>query len=456
MPVLLDLPNELLLSIFSFVDIDDLVSFAVTCRHIHAVGEGPLREHKALQDKYHTVTCANQDDCASWNLLYDVILDPLVELYARELDFAAERKMDWDTHEEWCQVAMEQSKRLPDPDWRDLLLRRNDDQIIERLLLSFPRLRKLHYVPHRWNSSPFDTVMKAATGYKRAELGMLPLGHLVFQHLTTVSFAHWDTEGSVSFQWLLYFSRIPSVRTVNGHMVGYETSREEAAYFADNLLQSNATSLTMSFSCVGIDAFRSMIMGMPKLRSFAYDYAGPSVDDYDFDAKAMINILSEYTKESLESLQLFDGSDYGYDEQETPRVSLTEFKQLRTLATDWDALLPDPDEDADTILDDAELSQGFFKEDENVPASPEIAGLLPSSLEELSLRNCREDWFRVLTSLCEQKEENCPKLRKINFMDHRGEFGAAKEAKVADFKELAKKFGVEVERRRLIGFIEGC
>lgn len=126
-------------------------------------------------------------------------------------------------------------------------------------------------------------------------------------------------------------------------------------------------------------------------------------------------------------------------------MSLTEFKKLRTLATDWDALLPDPDEDADTALDDAELSQGFFKEDENVPASPEIAGLLPSSLEELSLCNCREDWFRVLTSLCEQKEENCPKLRKINFTVHRGESGAAKEAKVAEFKELAKKSGVEAE-----------
>ncbi|KAF2815397.1 uncharacterized protein BDZ99DRAFT_495165 [Mytilinidion resinicola] len=446
MTILLDLPNELLLSIFTYADPDDLVNFGVTCRHIFAVGEGPLREHRARLQKYHTVTCSDiEDECASWNLMYDVLLNPPVALYVRELELAAERKSEWETQEEWYAVAMEQSRNL-DPAWRELVSYGNDGLVIECLLPRLLRLRELRYAPCGESSLFLDAAAKAARNYKEATLGSISLNSVPFQHLTTVSFAHWDTEGSMNYAWLLYFSRIPSVRSVKGHMVGYETyDLENQARLERDLLQSNATSLTMWYSAIGLNAFRALVMGMPKLRNFCYDHGGAIVDDYDFDAKAMFKILSKYTKDSLESLQIFDSSDIGYDDQETPHALLSKFKKLRTLDTDWDALLPDPDDDEDAALDDVELSQGFFEEVYSAPLVPEIARLLPSSLEELSLRKCGSDWFLVLKSLCEKKEEHCPKLRKLTFAITWEDDVGTQDAKVAELKEVAKKFELEVE-----------
>ena len=62
MPILLDLPTELLLPIIRALRVKDLVLFALSNKFIYTVAKGVLRERLALKKKYSTLTFGGYED----------------------------------------------------------------------------------------------------------------------------------------------------------------------------------------------------------------------------------------------------------------------------------------------------------------------------------------------------------------------------------------------------------
>jgi hypothetical protein len=319
---ILDLPNELLFSIFSYVDRteDDLVHLAVTCKHLFGVAEGSLREHKGLREKYEFFKCEDSGElqntqCTSWNLLYDILKNPRHGPYIRELQLPEDRTYEWEGDEEWYSTALQRSSSL-DPDVPDFIASMSDDRIIMGLFIVLIRLRSLEYCHHGEARATLDYVETVAKDYKNYAAEPIALA---FHYLTTVSFSYWATEGCISFKWLYYFSRIPSVRSVSGHMVGGDVSEEEIISMGSEFLPPTATTLSLAESCIGMGALEALLAGASDLKFFSYEYGGAIVDYFEWDPKAVYRLLVKYAKDSLESLKVIDG---GPDDIVSPSLLL--------------------------------------------------------------------------------------------------------------------------------------
>jgi hypothetical protein len=83
---------------------------------------------------------------------------------------------------------------------------------------------------------------------------------------------------------------------------------------------------------------------------------------------------------------------------------------------EWKALMLTEDDLMDDGEEDAELSQGFYKQPDPQELDEDIAAVLPATLERLDLRDVDDDEIPAFVKLLKDKEQGnaAPKLTAIS------------------------------------------
>ncbi|KAF2433075.1 hypothetical protein EJ08DRAFT_694741 [Tothia fuscella] len=89
---LLSLPNELIITISSYVSPDDIVNLSVACKQLHACTIDTLKLHREYHEKYRV--CHDRQPLNIPTLLRTVLSDPLVAWHVRALE-------SWGVRPEW-------------------------------------------------------------------------------------------------------------------------------------------------------------------------------------------------------------------------------------------------------------------------------------------------------------------------------------------------------------------
>ncbi|KAH8589532.1 hypothetical protein B0O99DRAFT_599819 [Bisporella sp. PMI_857] len=159
-------------------------------------------------------------------------------------------------------------------------------------------------------------------------------------------------------------------------------------------------SLTLQNSTVDGDALVHLLKCFPKIKHFDYDHGQTIFNDNQFIPKKVGESIQHLT-ETLETLAI-NGKDPDEDVEDIDQYSigsLTKFRKLRALKLSVRALLGDPDE------------AGNSDNNETIERNS-LIGLLPSSIEELTLTQCKGKELRCISELSSNRNE-LPLLQRV-------------------------------------------
>lgn len=312
---LLNLPVEIVELIFDrILDPLDFCNASSTCKTLHSASARLMKEHVALADKYQNLTFSTVEEGGTnvWAVLDELLKDWRIRYHIRELVFRAERQLHYDPSvgDSWDEPdnpnltfptelingmkQLDGFESLP----IDLMSFESghDDPFNALLVRQLPSLRGITYV----NNGHEADFHRLITEYDHS--AQPPF----LTKLRTVRLEHWDTEGGLSLEWVIAFMRLPSVRTINGHMI-------EAAedYEIELKPKSNITTLNLSYSCIELGAFDKLMGITQNLESFLYEHGGAIVGDADCDPYGMVAVLLKHAGHSLEILKIDYGDEDG-------------------------------------------------------------------------------------------------------------------------------------------------
>jgi len=269
---------------------------------------------------------------------------------------------------------------LEDGDWK---------AVVALLLLLLPALKEVDIVPYNRTSNLgyIDTALEYAALQQRSSRAQHSL-----KNLTNVSMAYWDTGIGTgmgkSFDALLPFCALSSVRKAQIHRCS------ENFFFPPSKRYPNIQDLQISNSNFGSEAISNILQCFPSLKNLYYEHGGVSF--------GCPNLLPEYLgeasshlHETLEELTVLGENSFGWAEKRAIG-SLTRFKKLKKIVTNYDILLKtDPERDGE---------------------QPKLINILPSSLEILAIGQCTLDILLQVRDLLDQKPSSTlsfPKPNKI-------------------------------------------
>ena len=419
MATFMDLPTELLMHICIYVDPEEIFSFSAINQRIHEVSKPIVAKHKALRAKFSSI----KDDpyMAFWfwhNLCRSFLTGSPGNAYVRHIDtgMLEQRKQndawqpqnepsafikDWDpendceklipfvtlgnTFQERENPFLKTNKSLsywepfrvaietePETALRDRardmkLLRNGDESMIRSLLLPLlPNLRTLRirtfdsqpaadglYI----NPSRLEKVVWRAAVAHTAPNGSH--GPRSFGRLTSVELMQNDDNWPCSFTFLRCLAALPSMRklSANGLL--------DCCYFLRHrkLPPSNVIDLTLLEHQLCPIILASFLAGGAPLRRFRC--TASRLVEPDSTMRDTITVLLENARDSLEALELSLDEHCLVCRTSSDSVSLCGFSRLKELTMDHDVL------DLDLRL------------------RPDMADVLPPSLEKLVLRSFR-------------------------------------------------------------------
>jgi hypothetical protein len=336
------LPSELKLNIAQYLDPESTLNFALTCKEYATHCKSTLNAHHRKLSERQVIDTTNGG--ILWKLLKEVLHDPSVGWYVRELNLPATRQYSWEDGEaNHKETPSNEDKELFDHAARRLQNlypveeryddKRHeypfDDKITPSDLVGSVQKRisgssedgiiviLLHYLPF------LDTIRLTAVDNDCFELALWHIvdkyksstrsAYLPLRHLTTAAVTHWDSEMCCHADWACFFTELPSLRTfVAGQMGG--VPRLEAAHehrlSANYVPNSNVTELFFHQCQFDVDGLATILAGLRNLRKFTYTGAGSIVsDEAYYEPKKVIRALAKHAGNSLEELVLEQDND---------------------------------------------------------------------------------------------------------------------------------------------------
>lgn len=334
------LPPELTIAVAELLDPFSNFDLALTCKAQWNICNTLIQTHKRLFAENRVIDAKDSSyPCQNhilWDKLKEILNDPKVGEYVRELNLPNSRAIyldgsaahDFQLTSESAKLPQEDIDRfsgagdqfqdlyqsvdlghvVPGPsEWDEYVLNGSSEPIIVMLVQYMPYLRTFRFTDLEMSAVFFRCLCATAVAYSDPVLAP----QLPFQHLTTVSVTHWDTEGSCNVDWCQFFCAIPSVRSFVASAMGGDVG--DGLVLPEQLPTSNATELVFYNSRFETDSLEAIVSNMPLLEKFSYDLGGATVDEAvtpmpKQDLKALVQHLGH----SLQHL-VFETPEYGDD-----------------------------------------------------------------------------------------------------------------------------------------------
>ncbi|KAI4913194.1 uncharacterized protein J4E92_009817 [Alternaria infectoria] len=434
---LITLPPELKLNIADSLDPDSTLNFALTCRDHATLLKSLLKQHARLLAKWKVIDTTDARTLL-WETLRDVIANPRLGWYIRELNLPESRQYNWNANES---LRNSHPKHGVVPSEKDKALFIEAARGLQDLYPGFgvDESNLLRRYSHAFNFSPrpYDTIgsiedrihagfedaiiaillhhLPYLTTIRHSEVGMedclelvlwqIALGYknpvmapkLPLQHLKTVAVRYALDEGSSSPDWACFYLSIPSVKTFVGQAMGGSPSEDvlRTLFPTGAAPCSDVEELFFRHSVFDVDGLATILANIRHLKKLTYNGGDALVSDSSwYEPKKVIRAVATHAGRSLEELMLSEEDTDSEPPEDGPAiVSLREFQKLRVLHCQWRMLRPDMAKEGDPEHDEP-LEQGYYrKEDyEQIDVDFDVRTLLPESLEEFYMNGDFHDY----------------------------------------------------------------
>ena len=449
MSSLLEFTNELLYEIVDQIHPDDIVNFALSCRHLYRLADEALSLHmerkqyqNVILDGCHRHTYSlhplefMETLCTDWRigeyvktLRVQCCPHPVEgsDEEEEEEDYAKyEDAVEEDQHlclaimlriESFIQEKIFESgvptserhdvavRNLQGDSHRELNLcdveglcasaKSGDRGAIVALLLFFvPSLKALHLAEFSWYTAPdLDRViLSMAEPNLRTRKPLMDLSKVHFEGAE-------ESPKGENFEALISFATLPSMRRISGNFVEGRVDQMIDWKFPPH--SSNVTEILLQHAQVKADFLNQLLIGTKHLKRFTYDHhdhdpsepSGRMMETHD-----IIGTLLEHTKHSLEYLSLMGQPD----EIHSCNTSLRDFKVLK-----------------EVVLDSQIYVEGFGPilaiDLDSLQHLVRLVDVLPPSIESIKLVGCfvLDHAPHLLRDLLEQKKSLLPKFKNL-------------------------------------------
>jgi hypothetical protein len=326
------LPAELKLDITKYLDPEATLRLALTCKEFATYCKSILKMHHQKLSEWQVLD-TTEGVALLWEFLKNVLHDPSIGWYVRELNLTQSRQ-----YHDMEEILSQEDQELLNNAARQLqnlypVEERYDDEgdntpfDIEDLIPSNlidsiqKRISKncedgiiallLHYLPFldTFKITSIDDdclelfLWHVTDKYKNATHS----AHLPLRHLTTAVVVHWDTEMCCHADWACFFTGLPSLKTFVAGSMG-ESPRLELAHndrFSTSYVPiSNVTELFFPHCQFAVEGLATILAGIKNLKKFTYTEGGATVAYVDYEPKRMIQALVKHAGHSLEELVL--------------------------------------------------------------------------------------------------------------------------------------------------------
>jgi hypothetical protein len=335
---LFTLPAELKLDIAEYLDPESSLDFALTCKDHAAHCKPVLRAHREKFSERQVID-AGSEEILLWKVLKDVLHDPRLGWYIKELNLPPPGEYEWTDGDDDCAPSQE-DKELFNHAARQLqylypVEERYADTKNEYPLAAnnFPSGDLIGCIQNRINAGfadgviaillhylPFlDTIRLTQFSFRCLELSLLHVGiryktstpssRLPLRRLKTASVAYHDTEMCCHADWACFFTGIPSLKTFAARNMG-DKPRLHAVYqerlFENYIPTSNVTELFFAECQFDVKGLSAILAGIKNLKKFTYTGGGATVSEAaSYEPKKVIQALIKYAAHSLEELVLY-------------------------------------------------------------------------------------------------------------------------------------------------------
>lgn len=436
MAVLSDLPNEILDLVLDYAHPRDLEAFLSTSRCYRQTYERLLEKHYALKRKYSTFTYHPSTPWgAPVRLVKEIgkqprIADYVVKLDVEKLQERAFNEWDQTDHRpevaaedlELLRKAMEGSQYLGKKCLRYLDSGLHQEEGVLILLLTMlPNLEEIRSLEDYSNIDVTGTLSQITSKQPIPLLSRLERVHLEVKHCEI-------EEGALDDLNLLYFCKLPSMRSMTMHNAGPSLWEDEDEGTILRLYPSmhgcSLTSLTLLSCYLSPKVVRKFLCRCVSLESFAYSTGRytPGDEDDPFDPSNIREAVEKNCTSTLKNLHFAVRNSKRHrrrDDAQGLLGSLKPFDKLETLDSDLELLIGEVEDPEFLSGDDSDADT------DGAPDKKErrISDYLPPSLVRLnlwvrdldyawSLEDYR--WRYPIKKLLESVEEKHPSLQWIN------------------------------------------
>jgi hypothetical protein len=334
---------------------------------------------------YRTFTQAWHKLAALPNLLHLVMEKPSIRLEIKKLvlkeiddDNVRGEALDMSGYSpqdfERCRTTMDSFGDLPfdKSEWLAGVEAGHWDAVISFLLFFLPLLEEIDIESGGLSNCTYlDPTIRFMAANQSLENSTFSL-----KHLKTFSIAYWDTEMGMWPGVILPFYTLPSITIVRADSLEEEDPHPSAQQPPLSIERYQVQNLRISNSCIGGNTMVNLLRCFPSLQKLYYDHGGATVGMADFLPQKLGAGIA-HLHDSLEELTLLgiEQDDMFGNDPRRPVGSLAAFKKLRCIGTEADVLF-EPD-----------------------AAKPQLATILPSSLETLVVRMCEDYIYDQLRDL---------------------------------------------------------
>lgn len=426
---LLDLANELLLSIIEVLRVEEIEAFTSCNKRIHSLSQSVLQEHRAMKTKYSKVrltSCARdtldvRKDVHPLVWLQEVILDERAALYPTHIyvEGLEEDSDDVDVRHYCTTAAMKDlvcSKLEQCPyvqrevleEWKQVTNDVNSFDIALALLLTL--LPNLQSFAFEWCYESLPRTRYMVASIAKASLIDRKQTHALSR---LISLDHPFQFGSIlPLEFFLPFTGLPSVRSLSGDKVDdweiedfWLPSTQDSIRDTESVLkmsESGTTHIKFSRSNIACSRFEDLLCRMSALQELEYEHAGYWLA---FEPAKIVNSLLAHAGHSLCRLDLTAQKDCVRHWYYSPGLvfmgSLRDFRVLKIVRVNTAFFV-------ERIINLDADKEGSCK------VHP-MVDLLPESIEKLSLVGnldfCSSN--RKFDDLMEFKAYKLPKLEVI-------------------------------------------
>ena len=475
MTTILDLPNEILYRIFTFVSARDIPAFALTNKTVHRLSDEAIKYFHDVRNQHSVLTLGEYRDADSigigscrvtgdaYFVLEDLFNGSDVAFFTKKVRIG-ERDEDGEDEDGLAdagdvtikrrrKVVRKHISRIKgivegfgsiSEEIQETILGRFEDAInqadaITILLLLLPKLEGIDFQEGTYQSSTqrlrsvVETFAAANRDPRSSEHGK------ALNKLRQIFIKREDTEMGEDMSFYGPFALLPSMRSLQGNRIDGES------FHWPESLQSHPSSLVteidLKWSAISPSAFGTLLDGIVALRCFRYHHVGVMTGDSDYDVPGIIEALRRNTTHSLTALEIESEhiEDLNEDEQDQYIGSLKMFSKLKTIRLEDIVFTRTFNQlDSPVTLPDGAFygeSQGTSDEDCDMDR---LVDILPASTKGFTLISTMSDeeiWY-ILRGLAEGKDELLPQLKRLTF--------ECEDPLVEDMKASLKEKGIRL------------
>ena len=464
MPLLTDLPNELLGQIMRYLLPDDVDNFSNSCKHFHTLSVRMFPRHKELERKYSQVSCGlygSHKAFKNLSLFRKILKDSEIVWYVKtmciglgDFHYFHKDKESWeDCHElavECRDGIIETVQACPYLDdgererWIHGIMSSDQNTTVTLLASMFPCLEYICFTDNYANEELNDELHVLVRNIDQARR-LDPRGSHAFSRLERVQErgqAADELQNMPSFEPL---SRLPSMRRYIGRYLYHEDG------WTPPEKKSNITSLELIDCMIHIAALRSALSGIENLRDFTYESFWAWEEESmtycvterrrDWQPGEIILSLLEFAGHSLVNLDLTRKSSREDQRREEARGCMRDpngKEENRDYGINGVSKWFMGSLRGFEVLEKIRVQNEMFVEeapDDKIGQRVvhRLVDLLPASILEVSLAKPllnKEDWYRLMDGLQELRVERVLRLERVicEGLNHKGYMDTVFEA----------------------------